>query len=222
VLLGALLAAPLVAQSPAPGATFEAADVRAAAPNPAPHGMHGGILRGNRYEIRNATMLDLIRTAYSVDGEEVVGGPSWLELHRFDITALAPSKTPPATLRAMLRSVLVDRFKAVIRAGPAAGERQSGRLPGECPAAGERQRPAARSLHEHDDEPSSSSVRCCRPVGAYVLTADNPKLRQVNPSSRTRRAGTAATGPNPGTRRSALRNPILKVSLAEPGAAGRY
>ena len=124
VLPGALLlAVPLIAQSPAPAATFEVADVRAAAPNPAPNGMHGGILRGNRYEIRNATMLDLVRTAYGVDSEEIVGGPSWLGLHRFDITALAPVSTPPATLRAMLRSLLVDRFNAVIRAGtqPMAG-----------------------------------------------------------------------------------------------------
>ncbi len=118
-----LLAVPLMAQSPAPAATFEVADVRVAAPNPAPNGMHGGILRGNRYEIRNATMLDLIRTAYSVDSEEVVGGPWWLGLHRFDITALAPANTAPATLRAMIRSLLADRFTAVIREGtqPMAG-----------------------------------------------------------------------------------------------------
>ena len=110
-----LAAAPVFAQLPTPGATFEAADVRAAAPNPAPNNSHGGLLHGNRYEIRNATMLDLIRAAYGADAGEIVGGPSWLGLNRFDMTALAPPSTPPATLRTMLRVLLADRFKAVIR-----------------------------------------------------------------------------------------------------------
>ena len=115
--LGALLlaAAPLFAQSAPPAATFEVADVRPAAPNPAPDNTHGGLLRGNRYEIRNATMLDLIRGAYGVDAEKIVGGPSWLEMNRFDIRALAPPNTPPATLRAMLQALLADRFKLVVR-----------------------------------------------------------------------------------------------------------
>src|SRR5688500_18631274 len=97
-----LAAAPVVAQLPVPAATFEVADVRAAAPNPAPNSSHGGVLRGDRYEIRNATMVDLIRFAYDADAEQVVGGPSWLEMNRYDIAALASPNTPPATLRVML------------------------------------------------------------------------------------------------------------------------
>src|SRR5262245_55152607 len=45
-------------------------------------------IMGERYELRNATMVDLIRTAYGVNPEQVVGGPPWLEFDRFDITAL--------------------------------------------------------------------------------------------------------------------------------------
>ena len=55
-------------------------------------GMRGGVLRGTRYELRNATMVDLIRTAYNVQPEKITGGPSWLEWNRFDIAALAPEK----------------------------------------------------------------------------------------------------------------------------------
>jgi len=53
--------------------------------------------RAERYEVRNATMVDLIRTAYGVDPERVVGGPTWLEFDRFDITALVRPSTPPET-----------------------------------------------------------------------------------------------------------------------------
>src|SRR5687768_11912046 len=56
--------------------------------------MTGGVLRGGRYDLRNATMLDLIATAYSVsDRDLIVGGPAWLERNRFDIAAKAPQET---------------------------------------------------------------------------------------------------------------------------------
>jgi len=64
--------------------TFQIADVHESAPigNPA---MQGGALRAGRFELRRATMLDLIKTAYGVDPEVVFGGPGWLELDRFDV-----------------------------------------------------------------------------------------------------------------------------------------
>ena len=49
--------------------------------------MQGGFLRGDRYELRRATMLDLIRTAYNVDADKVYGGPAWLDYDRFEIVA---------------------------------------------------------------------------------------------------------------------------------------
>lgn len=63
-----------------------------------------------RYEVRNASMLDLIAAAYSSDPLKVVGGPSWLEFDKFDITALAPANTPQDTLKLMLRPLLAERF----------------------------------------------------------------------------------------------------------------
>jgi uncharacterized protein (TIGR03435 family) len=77
--------------------------------------MRGGVLRGNRYELRNATMVDLIRTAYNVQPERITGGPSWLEWNRFDIAAIAPENTPPDRLKEMLKALLADRFKLVVR-----------------------------------------------------------------------------------------------------------
>jgi uncharacterized protein (TIGR03435 family) len=79
--------------------------------------------RAGRYEIRNATMVDLIRTAYTVDGENVLGGPNWLEYDRFDVVALVPPNTTPDTQKLMLRALLADRFKLAVRRDtkPAAG-----------------------------------------------------------------------------------------------------
>jgi uncharacterized protein (TIGR03435 family) len=72
------------------------------------------VLRAGRYEIHNATMVDLIRIAYSVDADNVVGGPSWLEYDRFDVIAKAPPNSTPEKLKPMLQGLLADRFKLAI------------------------------------------------------------------------------------------------------------
>jgi uncharacterized protein (TIGR03435 family) len=97
------------------GQTFEAADVHVSplARNPYTFAS-GGVLRGGRYDLRKATLLDLIRTAWSVDPDTIVGGPEWLELDRFDVSAKAPAETPPQTIRLMLRALLRDRFKLAV------------------------------------------------------------------------------------------------------------
>ena len=55
----------------------------------APNRMKGGFIRGGIYELRTATMVDLIRTAWGVDAASVTGGPAWLEWDRFDLTRLS-------------------------------------------------------------------------------------------------------------------------------------
>ncbi|HYL78960.1 MAG TPA: TIGR03435 family protein [Bryobacteraceae bacterium] len=73
--------------------------------------MRGGTLRAGRYDVRTASMVDLIGAAYGVDAEKIHGGPSWLDVDRFDITAKAPADTPPETVKLMLQALLADRFK---------------------------------------------------------------------------------------------------------------
>ena len=113
LVVAASVSASLLGQAPAPRAAFDVASVQVST-RPQP-GMRGGVLRGTRYELRNATMLDMIRTAYAVQPERVSGGPSWLEWNRFDIAALASEKTPPDRLREMLKTLLAERFKLVVR-----------------------------------------------------------------------------------------------------------
>jgi uncharacterized protein (TIGR03435 family) len=109
----ALLSGGAFAQSASSPPTFDIADVHASARSTNPF-VSGGVLRGGRYELRKATMVDLIRNAYNVDPDKVIGGPSWLETDRFDVIALAPSSTSPETVRLMLQALLADRFKLTV------------------------------------------------------------------------------------------------------------
>jgi uncharacterized protein (TIGR03435 family) len=106
-----VLAGLVLGQSSQP--QFESSDVHISAHNVNPYG-RGGVIRGGRYELRNATMVDLIRTAYSVDADKVVGGPSWLEWDRFDVIAKTPPAAPAETAKTMLQGLLADRFKLVV------------------------------------------------------------------------------------------------------------
>ena len=77
--------------------------------------MSGGVLRAGRYEIRRATMLDLIRTAYGVDdNSKIQGGPNWVDLDRFDVIAKAPPSATQETAKLMLQNLLADRFQLKI------------------------------------------------------------------------------------------------------------
>src|ERR1700742_233791 len=71
--------------------------------------------RNGRYEIKNATMLDLIRIAYGFTDETISGGPNWLELDRFDVTAKVPAGAEADQQKAMLQSLLAERFKLAVR-----------------------------------------------------------------------------------------------------------
>lgn len=104
-----------LAQSPEPAPRFEVTDVHrsASATNPFTWAS-GGIIRGSRYDLRKATMIDLIRAAYGIDPDVIIGGPNWLAFDRFDVAAKAEPGTPPATVRLMLQSLLADRFGLVL------------------------------------------------------------------------------------------------------------
>src|SRR5215475_5042749 len=82
---------------------FAAADIHPS-PSAAVPFMDIGFLPGGRYQIRNATLVDLIKTAWSIDGESVGGGPPWLDTDRFDLIAKAPPKSTDAERALMLQS----------------------------------------------------------------------------------------------------------------------
>ena len=108
-----LMSGAALGQSAGSSPTFIVADVHASARSTNPF-VSGGVLRSGRYELRKATMVDLITRAYDVDAAKVLGGPSWLETDRFDVIATAPPATPPETIRLMLQALLAERFKLAI------------------------------------------------------------------------------------------------------------
>jgi uncharacterized protein (TIGR03435 family) len=91
---------------------FEISDVHVSATARNPF-MRGPSLRRGRFEIRYATMVDLIRTAWGIEAERVLGGPNWLEDDTFDVIAKTPEGTTVETAKPMLQALLADRFKLV-------------------------------------------------------------------------------------------------------------
>jgi uncharacterized protein (TIGR03435 family) len=76
--------------------------------------MRGGAVRGGRYDVKDASMLDLITTAYGVQADRVQGGPAWLASDRFDIIAKAPAGATQKTVNLMLQSLLAERFRLAV------------------------------------------------------------------------------------------------------------
>jgi uncharacterized protein (TIGR03435 family) len=109
----ALLSAAAFGQSEAAAPAFEIADVHVSPKAMRPQ-LAGPFLRNGRYELRQATMVDLVSTAYGVGADKVQGGPNWLEADRFDVIAKAAGTTPPETVKLMLQGLLADRFKLVV------------------------------------------------------------------------------------------------------------
>ena len=68
---------------------------------------------GGRVIATNLALRDLIRAAYGVDDNQLVGGPAWIDADRFDVEARGPADLTPARGQAMLRDLLADRFKLV-------------------------------------------------------------------------------------------------------------
>ena len=116
--LAILISVPARSQPDAAAPAFEAAEI-----HPSPRHSYavvtGGKLVDGLYTLHQAPMVDLIAIAYDVDDTTVIGGPSWLETDRFEIAAKASPHTSKAILRAMLRSLLAERFHLVVHKGAA-------------------------------------------------------------------------------------------------------
>lgn len=81
-------------------------------------GSGGGAIgrRGQRFVAVNAPLRDIIRHAFDLEPfQRIEGGPAWLTT-RYDINATIPDSPTSADLsRAMLRSLLAERFKLSVR-----------------------------------------------------------------------------------------------------------
>ena len=102
------------AVAPAAAVKFEIADIHPSWRRYNPY-LTGGTLVGDRYVIHQATALDLIRFAYGIEETHILSGPMWLESKRYEVLAKAPKGATNADVQPMLRALLADRFKLVVR-----------------------------------------------------------------------------------------------------------
>jgi uncharacterized protein (TIGR03435 family) len=116
-------AAGLVAQVPAAESrrTFDVVSVKRHPPSAAPlliAGAPPGLVafRAGRLGASWVTVRDLVRMAYGVLDVQVIGGPAWASSDRFNVEATAAGDLSADEARAMLRSLLQDRFKLAARA----------------------------------------------------------------------------------------------------------
>ena len=96
----------------APAAAFEVASVKANKSNDGRVMM--GLQPGGRLTFTNVPLRLMIRNAFQVQDSQIVGGPAWLDSDRFDVLAKAEGNPDQEQTRAMLRTLLADRFKLVV------------------------------------------------------------------------------------------------------------
>jgi uncharacterized protein (TIGR03435 family) len=110
VLPAILCAAQAFAQNPAATslrATFEVASVK--------RNISGDLRQswdrepGGRVVYINFTLRDLVRDAYGLRDQQLIGGPDWFDREHFDVIARGPAGAA-AQADAMMRGLLADRF----------------------------------------------------------------------------------------------------------------
>jgi len=117
LILAAMFVAATAAQSPEPAArlVFDVASVRPS--QGPPTGISrptNGVVRTSAAEVRR-----LIHYAYGIEPQQrdspAIGGPEWIDREFYAIVARGPANMPLADGRAMMRSLLEDRFKLRVR-----------------------------------------------------------------------------------------------------------
>src|ERR1700692_2182074 len=116
--LFARLSVSSLAQPPDVSKSFVVADVHTSPFTSNPF-MHGNSIQGDRYFLTQATMAELIATAYGVDVANVQGGPPWRERDHYDIRTKVPPNTTQEDVKLMLRALLADRFHLIVKTATA-------------------------------------------------------------------------------------------------------
>jgi uncharacterized protein (TIGR03435 family) len=115
-------AIPVLSQTPpTQKPSFEVASVK---PNTTGQGTLIETPPTGRVNIISATLRTLLRTAYRVQDYQIVGGPDWLAVDRFDIQATPPADyqpqpfapcvtvdCPPTAVQIIMQGLLEDRFR---------------------------------------------------------------------------------------------------------------
>jgi uncharacterized protein (TIGR03435 family) len=88
---------------------FEAASI-----HPNPSGTEGSVVDfedSGLLRARNSSLKMLIRSAYGVQADQIIGGPKWLDSDRYDIDAKTAGRIKESDEGPLLRHLLADRFQ---------------------------------------------------------------------------------------------------------------
>lgn len=102
------LALPAVSQP-----RFDVASVKAVPFTPGDYRANLGAAVHGEVTLTNATLSECLRYAFAINNDDQIAGPDWIKSRefRFNIVAKASPETPTAELRAMLQTLLMERFK---------------------------------------------------------------------------------------------------------------
>ena len=115
LVLSALAMCPSGVSAQIAGPSFEVASVKPN--NSGERGSRLGMSPNGRMTATNVSLKQLILNAYNLRDFQVTGGPNWLDVDRFDISAtvghaIQPTPGgPPQELFEMVKNLLADRFK---------------------------------------------------------------------------------------------------------------
>jgi uncharacterized protein (TIGR03435 family) len=92
------------------GVAFEAVSIRRSVPDE-PRG--SWTRPGGRLDVRGQAVVSLIRQAYGIKSTQLVGGPDWIRQDLYTVQTSASGNPDSATVAAMMRRMLADRFALV-------------------------------------------------------------------------------------------------------------
>ncbi len=69
-------------------------------------------IQGNRFATTQTSVVDLLKYAFGLHEQEIMGGPKWLETQKFDIVGDPETQTRPSSkdFKEMVQNLLTDRF----------------------------------------------------------------------------------------------------------------
>ena len=110
-VLGVMSVTPLLAQQPSTDAAFDVTSVKQ-------NNAGSGIIRmlpaaNGGWQAENVTAGMLVRLAFQLQDNQIVGGPKWLFEDRFDVKGTGTAPGRDGALFDKLKSMLKDRFKLV-------------------------------------------------------------------------------------------------------------
>ncbi|MGP8260965.1 MAG: TIGR03435 family protein [Acidobacteriaceae bacterium] len=91
--------------------SFEVATIK---PNPSGGpSLQGLVLHGRETVVTNGSLIDLLKFAYNLQVNQIVGAPGWTDSDRDDIVGIPdqPGQPNVEQMRSMVRKLLADRFK---------------------------------------------------------------------------------------------------------------